>query len=203
MTQPELDLSHGLPALVPNFVDKDSWRKEKAVLEVSKDLQNNLAKTELTQLSLRRGMKQRSKYSLRKSVHLHIWIKHQEEEKNSVLAQYAARHLDADDDRMAEYRKQFSAIVKHLHANGMLAFVPTSEQLENPKGFRWNQKAGCSCGCSPAFVAPSWLAIKSEFNEISATCEVKENEEVRMLVNEARLKSLMGKPVAEESVNPF
>ena len=203
MTQPELDLSHGLPALVPKFEDKDSWRNENAVLEVSKDIQNSLAKTELTSLTLRRGMKQRSKYVLHDSVHLRIWIKHQEAEKNSVIAQYASRHLDANDDRMAEYRKQFSAIVKHLHANGLLAFVTTSEQLENPKGFRWNQKAGCSCGCSPAFVAPSWLAIKSEFNEISATCEVKENEEVRMLVNEARLKSLIGNPVAEETSNPF
>lgn len=188
-TQPELDLTHGILPLVPK-VTEDSYRHGKRLtLEISKALNNPAAKCEMGELQLRRGMKGRSKWNVRESVHLHIWIKHKDEEKNSVLAQYASRHLDSEDDRFAEYRAQFSCIVKHLYANGQLGFVPTQAQLDKPTGFRWNQKAGCRCGCSPAFVAPSWFSLK-DTNTVDVTLVEKENEEVKLLVNMNRLKAV-------------
>jgi hypothetical protein len=187
-TQPELDLTHGFISLVPKMVDV-SRRGKQVELEVSKTLDNPKAKCSIKNIRLTYDLENRSKWKHRESTHLRIWITHKDENKNSVLAQYASRHLDSEDDRFAEYRAQFSAIVKHLYANGELNFVPTQEQLDKPTGFRWNQKAGCRCGCSPAFVAPNWLKLKST-NTITVSVEEKENEEVSLAINTARLESL-------------
>lgn len=213
-TQPELDLALGLPALQPKVQSLPTYGKSGNIeLEIHSSLNNPLASCEVSSISMSAGFKQRSKYYRRDSVHLHIWIKHKDEKKNSVLAQYAARHLDSQDGRFAEYRKQFSAIVKHLHANGLLDFVPTIDQLENPTGFRWNQKAGCRCGCSPAFVAPSWFVLKGvegsvRLNTIYANVTEKDDGEVNLVINESRLKSLANnlnipQETKDAETNPF
>ena len=187
-TQPELDLTHGFISLVPKTV-RDDYKGRNIELEVSKTLDNPKAKCSITKINLSYDLENRSKWKHRESTHLRIWISHKDEEKNSVLAQYASRHLDSEDDRFAEYRAQFSPVVKHLYANGQLAFVPTQEQLDKPTGFRWNQKAGCRCGCSPAWVAPSWLKLKNT-NTVTVSVQEKDEEEVSLVVNLARLDSL-------------
>lgn len=212
-TQPELDLALGLPSLQPKVENKPSYGKSGRIeLEIHSSLNNPLASCEVSSISLSSGFKQRSDYYRRQSVHLHLWIKHKDEKKNSVLAQYAARHLDSQDGRFAEYRKQFSAVVKHLHANGVLDFVPTLDQLENPTGFRWNQKAGCRCGCSPAFVAPAWLTLRKEdgyrLNTIYANVTEKDDGEVALAVNTNRLNSLAANSLVpqetkDSDTNPF
>jgi hypothetical protein len=198
-TQPELDLAHGLPSLTPKVESQPTYGKSGRVeLELHPSLNNPKAACTIYDVSLSSSFTQRSDYYRRRSVHLHIWVKHKDEKKNSVIAQYAARHLDSDDGRMAEYRKQFSSVVKHLHANGMLDFTPTLDQLENPTGFRWNQKAGCSCGCSPAFVAPAWLSLRSEngyrLNTIYCNIQEKDDAEVALAINPNRLQSLAKDP---------
>jgi len=198
-TQPELDLVHGLPALTPVVKDKPSYSKSGRIEpELRDSLNNPKAACRIYDLSLSSAFKARSDYYRRASTHLHIWVKHKDEKKNSILAQYAARHLDSDDGRMAEYRKQFSAIIKHLHANGLLGFTPTLDQLENPTGFRWVQKAGCSCGCSPAFVAPAWFSLRNEdgyhLNTIYCNIEEKDDAEVGLAINPARLEALANNP---------
>jgi hypothetical protein len=198
-SQPELDLAHGLPSLTHKVVHQPSWGKSGRVEpELHPSLNNPKAACVIYNMSLSSDFKGRSDYYRRASTHLHIWVKHKDEKKNSVIAQYAARHLDSDDGRMAEYRKQFSAVVKHLHANGLLAFTPTLDQLENPTGFRWNQKAGCSCGCSPAFVAPAWLRLASvdgyRLNTIYCNIEEKDDAEVALAINPARFESLVKDP---------
>jgi len=184
-TQPELDFAHGLPALVPV---RSSTRGFELELQLDGSLQNHQAKTEIRSLEVRCNYKTRRRKNL-----MYIWINHGDTSKDNVLTQYASRHLDSRDDRMGEYRNQFSAVMKHLHANGLLNFVPTNEQLENPKGFRWSQKAGCSCGCSPAFITPDWLSLK-EGNEIRVNCYVKQNQNVAMVIDEARFASLAKDP---------
>lgn len=211
-TQPELDLAHGLPSLTFKVESMPSYSKSGRIEpEVHPSLNNPKASCSVQSMSLSSDFKQRSDYYRRQSTHLHIWIKHRDEKKNSVLAQYASRGLDNEDGRMAEYRKQFSAVVKHLHANRLLAFEPSLDQLENPTGFRWNQKAGCRCGCSPAFVAPAWLRLASvdgyRLNTIYCNIEEKEDSEVSMAINERRLMSLSQDPTmpwAKESpsLNP-
>jgi hypothetical protein len=198
-SQPELDLAHGLPALTPVVESKPSYGKSGRILAgLHASLDNPKAACSVYDLSLSSGFKARSDYYRRASTHLHIFIKHNDEKKNGVIAQYAARHLDDQDGRMAEYRKQFSAVVKILHANGLLDFTPTLDQMENPTGFRWNQKAGCSCGCSPAFVAPAWLRLRNEdgyhLNTIYCNVEEKAGKEIDLAINEARLKSLIKDP---------
>lgn len=185
-TQPELDFAHGLPSLVPTVT---SEKRNELKLQLDASLQNHQAKTEIRSLEV--GYRNRRSNA---RTNLHIWINHGDASKDNVLAQYASRHLDSRDDRMAEYKKQLPAIVKHLYANGMLGFTPTLDQLEKPTGFRWNQKAGCSCGCSPAFNTPSWLILSGGHNDISVNCYVKPNQEVAMAINTARFDSLAKDP---------
>lgn len=77
---------------------------------------------------------------------------------STIISQYVERgteELDGD-ERLAEYRKHLVATAKHLIASG-LAQLPddySMENLESLKGFRWNYKAGCACGCSPAYNTP-------------------------------------------------
>jgi hypothetical protein len=198
-TQPELDLAHGLPSLTPKVENPPTYGKSGRIeVEVHASLNNPRASCTIGSMSLSSDFKNRSKYYRRASTHLHIFIKHKEASKNSVLAQYASRGLDDQDDRMAEYRKQFPAVVKHLHANRLLAFEPTLDQLENPTGFRWSQKAGCSCGCSPAFIAPAWLRLRNEdgyhLNTIYCNTVEKDDTEVSLVINEHRLSSLVNNP---------
>jgi hypothetical protein len=210
-TQPELDLAHGLPSLTPKVESQPSYSKSGRIeVEVHPSLNNPKASCSVQSMSLSSDFKQRSDYYRRASTHLHIWVKHKDAKKNSVIAQYASRHLDSQDGRMAEYRKQFSAVVKHLHANRLLAFEPTLDQLENPTGFRWNQKAGCSCGCSPAFVAPVWLKLASvdgyRLNTIYCNVEEKDDSEVALAINPARFDSLVKDPTmpwASEQSKPL
>lgn len=212
-TQPELDLAHGLPALTPVVKDEPSYSKSGRIEpELRDSLNNPKAACRIYDLSLSSSFKARSRYDRRASTHLHIWVKHKDEKKNSVLAQYAARHLHTDDGRMAEYRKQFSAIIKHLHANGLLGFTPTLDQMEKPTGFRWVQKAGCSCGCSPAFVAPAWFRLRDQngyrLNTIYCNVVEKDDDEVSLAISPARFESLAKDPtmpwVTQESpaLNP-
>lgn len=212
-SQPELDLALGLPSLMPKVESKPTYGKRGDIqLEVSQSLNNPKAKCAIERIGVSSDFRQRSDYYRRQSTHLRIWITHKEASKNSVLAQYASRGLDDQDDRMAEYRAQFGAVVKHLHANGMLDFVPTLDQMENPKGFRWNQKAGCRCGCSPAFVCPDWFKLRKEdgyrLNEISVSVKEKDDAEVGLVINENRLKALNLNPnvsdeTKAEQTDPF
>lgn len=212
-SQPELDLALGLPSLMPKVESKPTYGKRGDIqLEVSQSLNNPKAKCAIERINLSSDFRQRSDYYRRQSTHLRIWITHKEAAKNSVLAQYASRGLDDQDDRMAEYRAQFGAVVKHLHANGMLDFVPTLDQMENPKGFRWSQKAGCRCGCSPAFVCPDWFKLRREdgyrLNEVSVSVKEKDDAEVGLVINENRLKALDLNPnvsaeTKAEQTDPF
>jgi hypothetical protein len=62
------------------------------------------------------------------------------------------------DERFAEYRKHLATAMKLAVANGV-ARLPTNytmADLEKAKGVRWAQKAGCRCGCSPAYSTPLW-----------------------------------------------
>lgn len=162
----------------------------KTTLTLNDSLQNSEAKTKITEITSERHYDRKGRIHKGGKPFMMIWIKHNDPEKDSVLAQYASRHLDSTDDRFAEYRKQFSAILKHFQANGLLDFEPTQEQLENPKGFRWCQKAYCKCGCSPAFSMPSWFKTKGSHNEIRVSLEVKPELALDINYSEARLNAV-------------
>lgn len=188
-TQPELDLAFGLPALVPKVDSIPQYSKRgNAKLELSKQLENPDALCDITSISVQSGFRNNSKFYRRASTHLRVFITHRDKNKNGILAQYASRYQDSIDDRMGEYKKHFSAVIKHLQANGLLLNKVTQEQLENPKGFRWSQKAGCRCGCSPAFICPSWLTLKDKWNDIYAEVKEKEHAEVDIKVSPARME---------------
>ena len=163
-------------------------------LTINPSAQNAEAKTQISSISCERNFTRKRNAK----TYMQVWIKHNDPDKDSVLAMYASRHLDSYDDRMVEYRKQFSAIVKHFHLNELLDFEPTQEQLENPKGFRWSQKAYCSCGCSPAFSVPSWLVLKNRSNEISVSLEVKPQSELKIVYNQSRLEAIKDHPLVLE-----
>jgi hypothetical protein len=188
-TQPELDLVNGLKTLTP--VKQEDGE---LALEVCQTFNNPASKCRITKIELRS-----QPWSKKGRTTLSIWIDHKDKEKNSVIAQYAARHLDSMDGRMQEYRSQFPAIVKTLWANGQLDASKwqgksrptiTLADMDTAKGFRWGQKAGCRCGCSPAFYVPQWVEEQLPLwvNHISVTLE--EVEEVALAVNPDRLKSV-------------
>lgn len=189
MTQPELDFVFNAPALLPR---KDGNRVE---LEISDKFVNPNAKTKIKSITL-----YWSRTNKRSRNFMQIGISHRDREKNSVLAQYASRFLDSDDDRFAEYRLNFASIVQTLYANGVLYSTPSLDAFTNPKGFRWCQKAYCSCGCSPAYSFP--FGLKAEYGnmEISVVLEEKPDAEVEILYSKQRYLAVLGKPVAQEQV---
>ena len=186
-TQPELDFLFNAPALLP--------RKEGnyVYLEVSDKFVNPKAKTKIKSISLYWSRTSKASRNF-----MQMGISYREPEKNSVLAGYASRFLENDDDRFAEYRLNFASIVQTLYANGVLYGEPSLNDLLKPVGFRWCQKAYCSCGCSPAFSFP--FGLKPEFSnmEISVTLEEKPDAEVNVLYSQARYDAVVGKPVTPE-----
>ena len=52
-----------------------------------------------------------------------------------------------------EYRKLLRRVLEEVRAQGKF-FVPENVDM---KLIKWNQKAGCSCGCSPGFVIDDFL----------------------------------------------
>jgi hypothetical protein len=144
-TQTLFDFKTGLPPVV---VEQNGTRYK---LAINKSLfTNNGSKTEMTSISV---------YAPRRGSARTIRIAPSIASPDSTfLSRYAERGTEEleGDERLAEYRKHLVATAKHLLAGG-LAQLPddyTMENLESLKGFRWNYKAGCACGCSPAFNTP-------------------------------------------------
>lgn len=105
---------------------------------------------------------------------------------STFLSRFAERGTEEleGDERLDEYRKHLATTAKHLLACG-LAQLPddySMENLESLKGFRWNRKAGCACGCSPAFNTP--LVVPRSGDRVS-WCNVgldpKQDESVAVL----------------------
>jgi len=144
-SQTIFDFKTGLP---PVAYEKVGTRYK---LSVNKGmLSDNGSKTEMTSISV---------YAPRRGGARTIRIAPSISSKDSTfLSRFSERGTEEleGDERLAEYRKHLVSTAKHLLACG-LAQLPdnyTMENLECLKGFRWNYKAGCRCGCSPAFNTP-------------------------------------------------
>lgn len=63
--------------------------------------------------------------------------------------------LDTAQDEFVAYLRAVRRIEKPLVHEALDAIGASVESLS------WNAKAGCSCGCSPAYVAPTTLIVKA------------------------------------------
>ena len=177
----------GLPALNPITPEKDSFFNR--IMSLSPEIPSGTLKTSLVEVGLhdiyKRTKRGKSAYD---GSYLRVYIRHNEPDKNSVLAQFASRSLESFDDRMGEYRKYFSAIFKTLYANGSLCGEGvTAEWLDNPKGVRWAQKSFCSCGCSPAFKLPKGIRLR-EYNCCDVTLQEKQGAVVEVVTTPERIE---------------
>lgn len=160
MTQLEINLDTGLPTLVP--VKESKWGYKLAlspdVVVPSKD-----AKCDITSASLNTNEKS--------GFFISFSIAREQGEGFNLMENLMTRgtELDDGDERMAEYRRHLATAMKLAVANG-LARLPdgyTMADLEKAKGVRWAWKAGCSCGCSPAFSTPLWSG--NDYRHIPST----------------------------------
>ena len=147
MTQLEINLDTGLPTLTPT---KESDYGYKLALSPDVVVPNKAAKCDVTSASLNSNEKA--------GFFISFCIRSEENEKFNPLENLMTRgtELNDGDERMAEYRRHLATAMKLVVANG-LATLPagyTMADLEKAKGVRWAWKAGCSCGCSPAFSTP-------------------------------------------------
>ena len=147
MTQLEINLDTGLPTLVP-YEDKGFTR-----LSLSPDVvvANKKSKCDLVSASISSAEKS--------GFFISFYIERPDKEFN-VLENLLTRGTESwdGDERFAEYRTHLATAMKLAVANGV-AKLPsgyTMADLEKAKGVRWAQKAGCSCGCSPAYSTPLW-----------------------------------------------
>ncbi len=156
MTQLEIDLVNGLPTLTPT---KESGWGYKLALSPQVVVPNKNAKCDITSASLSSNEKS--------GFFISFSISSEEKEKFNVLENLMTRgtELNDGDERMAEYRRHLATAMKLALANG-LARLPdgyTMADVEKAKGVRWAWKAGCSCGCSPAFSTPLWSGDDRRF----------------------------------------
>ena len=147
MTQLEINLDTGLPTLVP-YEDKGFTR-----LRLSPDVvvANKKSKCNLTSASISEADKA--------GFYISFYIE-RPDKKFNVMENLLTRGTESwdGDERFAEYRTHLATAMKLAVANGV-AKLPsnyTMADLEKAKGVRWAQKAGCSCGCSPAYSTPLW-----------------------------------------------
>lgn len=148
-SQPELDLVNGLPTLTPTK-DGESGAYWTLALSPECVVPNASAKTEVVSASI--GANEKAGFFISPC------IQSSKDEKFNVLENLMTRGSESwdGDERMVEYRKQIPTLMKLALANGM-ARLPegyTMADLEKAKGVRWARKAGCRCGCSPAFSTP-------------------------------------------------
>jgi hypothetical protein len=147
MTQLEINLDTGLPTLTP-YEDNGFTR-----LRLSPDLvvPNKDSKCDLTSCSISDGEKA--------GFFISFYIS-RPDEKFNVMENLLTRGTESwdGDERFAEYRRHLATAMKTAVANGVAKLPPgyTMADLEKAKGVRWAQKAGCSCGCSPAYSTPLW-----------------------------------------------
>jgi hypothetical protein len=156
MTQLEIDLVNGLPTLTPT---KDSEYGYTLALSPAVVVPNKNAKCDVVSASLSSNEKS--------GFFISFSISREEGEKFNVMENLMTRgtELNDGDERMAEYRRHLATAMKLAVANG-LARLPdgyTMADLEKAKGVRWAWKAGCSCGCSPAFSTPLWAKGEGRF----------------------------------------
>ena len=159
-TQPELDLVNGLPTLTPT---KESKWGYKLALSPDVVVPSKNAKCDISSASLSSNEKA--------GFFISFSISREEGEKFNVMENLMTRgtELDDNDERMAEYRRHLATAMKLALANG-LARLPdgyTMADVEKAKGVRWAWKAGCSCGCSPAFSTPLWSG--NDYRHIPST----------------------------------
>jgi hypothetical protein len=147
MTQLEINLDTGLPTLVP-YEDNGRTR-----LSLSPDVvvANKNAKCDLASASISSAEKA--------GFFITFYIERPDKQFN-VMENLLTRGTESwdGDERFAEYRKHLATAMKLAVANGV-ARLPTNytmADLEKAKGVRWAQKAGCRCGCSPAYSTPLW-----------------------------------------------
>ena len=147
MTQLEINLDTGLPPLAP-YEDKGFTR-----LRLSPDVvvANKKSKCDLASASISSAEKS--------GFFISFYIERPDKQFN-VMENLLTRGTESwdGDERFAEYRTHLATAMKLAVANGV-AKLPsgyTMADLEKAKGVRWAQKAGCSCGCSPAYSTPLW-----------------------------------------------
>ena len=147
MTQLEINLDTGLPTLVPY---EDSGRTR---LSLSTDVvvRNKNSKCDLAKASISEADKS--------GFFISFYIE-RPDKKFNVMENLLTRGTESwdGDERFAEYRTHLATAMKLAVANGV-AKLPsgyTMADLEKAKGVRWAQKAGCKCGCSPAYSTPLW-----------------------------------------------
>lgn len=147
MTQLEINLDTGLPTLVP--YDDNGFTR----LRLSPDLvvPNKDSRCDLTSASISDSEKA--------GFYISFYIS-RPDEKFNVMENLLTRGTESwdGDERFAEYRRHLATAMKTAVANGIAKLPPgyTMADLEKAKGVRWAQKAGCSCGCSPAYSTPLW-----------------------------------------------
>lgn len=147
MTQLEINLDTGLPTLTP-YEDKGFTR-----LRLSPDVVvlNKKSKCDLAQASISSSEKA--------GLFISFYIERPDKQFN-VMENLLTRGTESwdGDERFAEYRTHLATAMKLAVANGVAKLPPgyTMADLEKAKGVRWAQKAGCSCGCSPAYSTPLW-----------------------------------------------
>ena len=147
MTQLEINLDTGLPTLTP-YDDKGFTR-----LSLSPDVvvANKKSKCDLASASISEADKS--------GFYISFYIS-RPDEKFNVMENLLTRGTESwdGDERFAEYRTHLATAMKLAVANGVAKLPPgyTMADLEKAKGVRWAQKAGCSCGCSPAYSTPLW-----------------------------------------------
>lgn len=147
MTQLEINLDTGLPTLVP-YEEKGLTRLRTSDAII---VPNKKAKCDLTSASISDAEKN--------GFYISFYIE-SPDRKFNVLENLATRGTESwdGDERFAEYRCHLATAMKLAVANGVAKLPPnyTMADLEKAKGVRWARKAGCSCGCSPAFSTPLW-----------------------------------------------
>lgn len=206
MTQLEINLDTGLPTLVPYEVNG------RTRLSLSSDVvvANKNAKCDLAFASISSAEKA--------GLFISFYIE-SPDKKFNVLENLLTRGTESwdGDERFAEYRKHLATAMKLAVANGVAKLPPnyTMADLEKAKGVRWAQKAGCKCGCSPAYSTPLWSVggrtgrwvgrkWKQSYNNawMNVTLTAKEGESVAKRVGrnaEAVASSVELRPVNQEA----
>ena len=206
MTQLEINLDTGLPTLVPY----DANGRTRLSLSPDVVVANKNAKCDLAFASISSAEKA--------GLFISFYID-RPDKKFNVLENLLTRGTESwdGDERFAEYRKHLATAMKLAVANGVAKLPPnyTMADLEKAKGVRWAQKAGCSCGCSPAYSTPLWSVggrtgrwvgrkWKQSYNNawMNVTLTAKEGESVAKRVGrnaEAVASSVELRPVNQEA----
>lgn len=147
MTQLEINLDTGLPTLVP--YEKEGITRPSLSPDVV--VRNKKSKCNLSKASISDSEKA--------GFYISFYIE-SPDKKFNVMKNLLTRGTESwdGDERFAEYRTHLATAMKLAVANGVAKLPPdyTMADLEKAKGVRWARKAGCRCGCSPAYSTPLW-----------------------------------------------